>query len=693
MVLLFARPLLLTATHAAEAFQLRGYYVTFMRMPVMGLPEWKEAIDCFAEDKVNLLVLWTAGGFRSKQFPITWKYNQEHANVTNDFGRELIDYTHSKGIRVLLGFTPFGYDGVNQYPLEHPELKAKKADGSPVDQFGIHCWGWNLCPALEESQRFMREYISEMVFDFYPNADGLLVESSDYNICRCPRCGPKFYDHEFGFVKWISQRLWERKPEALIVVFPHYFTGLKVPGLDATAARQPFDSRWGLAFSPHSSHFNPELIAKARESIYWSDAPILGTPRRVAEAARTARQNGVSGFVPSMEAFSYVTQRTEGGEPGQVGLRRQAFALDTLREGRMPYRSLLARIQRFAFREFSDDPTLAFPEFEQRLGKYIFGNDATAQKVEDLLEVQRIYTFESDWYWPSPLIDPDFFAARAKQLNFPPEKLATYRAHLEKLKTIDQTYRSSGQPPERELGQLAHTVVRAWGDRSIGSVHKENEASAYATREIEGWTVQISAALLESERTATEIALELLRKQLQEIARVVPAEAVFSLRQVHLWFSPEYAGVKPKAEYHPGADWLREHGRNPAMVKNVEFTNVRQFEKEMNRMPNFVLHELAHAYHDRVLPDGFNNQEIKAAYERSKASNNYDRVERWFGNGRPNTFEPAYALSSPQEYFAESTEAFFSRNDFFPFTRDELKRHDPEMHALVERLWNTSQSK
>jgi hypothetical protein len=45
-------------------------------------------------------------------------------------------------------------------------------------------------------------------------------------------------------------------------------------------------------------------------------------------------------------------------------------------------------------------------------------------------------------------------------------------------------------------------------------------------------------------------------------------------------------------------------------------------------------------------------------------------------------------MTSPQEYFAESTEAFFSRNDFFPFTRDELKKHDPEMYELLERLWN-----
>jgi hypothetical protein len=48
----------------------------------MGLPEWKEAIDCFTADDINLLLLWTAGGFRSKKFPITWQYNRKM-----DFGR------------------------------------------------------------------------------------------------------------------------------------------------------------------------------------------------------------------------------------------------------------------------------------------------------------------------------------------------------------------------------------------------------------------------------------------------------------------------------------------------------------------------------------------------------------------------------------------------------------------------------
>ncbi|HKP36144.1 MAG TPA: DUF1553 domain-containing protein [Pyrinomonadaceae bacterium] len=209
----------------------------------------------------------------------------------------------------------------------------------------------------------------------------------------------------------------------------------------------------------------------------------------------------------------------------------------------------------------------------------------------------------------------------------------------------------------------------------------------HQTNSIEGWTVLVDERLIEEDKAATEKALALLRTQLNEIVRVVPAPAVAKLREVTLWFSPEYPGVKPKAEYHPGAGWLREHGRDPAMVKSVEFTDIRNFEAETRRMPNFTLHELAHAYHDRVLPNGFNNAEIEAAFERARASKSYDKVERWFGNGRSNTFERAYAMTDPQEYFAESTEAFFSRNDFFPFTRDELARHDPEMFRLLGRLW------
>jgi hypothetical protein len=461
---------LTTGQMAAEPFGLRGYYITFMRMPVMGLAEWKQAVDCFVEDHINTLILWTAGGFRSRKFPITWQYNAEHANVRQNFLRELIDYAHTKHIRVLLGFTPFGYDGVNRYPIEHPELKARKADGSAVDEFGIHSLGWNLCPSKPESQRFMREYIDEMVFDFYPNADGLLVESSDYGICNCPDCGPHYYEREFAFVRELSEKLWKQKPDATILVFPHYFTGAKVPGLNITAAKQPFDPRWGVIFAPHSASFDADLIAKAKTSVSWSDTTALHTPPDVAAAARTARQNGVSGFIPSLEAFSYCAARPEVGAPWIAGKRHHPFGFDPLGEGKMPYNALPVRVQRFGFRTFSHEPELKFAEFEGRLQEHFFTSDASPSAAKDLLELQRIWAYDSDWHSATPLLDPELFAEHAARLQWPPQKLADYERNLTKLRGITKRYASATEPSEREMERLASMVVDRWDSKNLSPV-------------------------------------------------------------------------------------------------------------------------------------------------------------------------------------------------------------------------------
>jgi hypothetical protein len=209
------------------------------------------------------------------------------------------------------------------------------------------------------------------------------------------------------------------------------------------------------------------------------------------------------------------------------------------------------------------------------------------------------------------------------------------------------------------------------------------------SRIIEGWTVHIRRELLADQGAATAKALELLQVQLKEIIRVVPQAAVAELQKVPLYFSPEYSGISPRAEFHPGADWLSSNGRDPVMAKGVEFTNVRVFEAETRRMPNFALHELAHAYHDRVLPESLENPLIKAAYEQAKASGKYEHVERQNSEGKK-SIDRAYALTNPAEYFAETTEAFFVRNDFFPYNNEELKKHDPEMYQLLGKLWGTT---
>jgi len=216
------------------------------------------------------------------------------------------------------------------------------------------------------------------------------------------------------------------------------------------------------------------------------------------------------------------------------------------------------------------------------------------------------------------------------------------------------------------------------------SVH--SASNIFEERQLVGWRLMVSRGLLAEHASATKKAMKLLNNQLQEIVRVVPAAAVVKLKTVPLYFSLAAPGEMPGAVYHPSADWLRNHGRNPAMAGAVEFTNVLIFPAETRRMPNFALHELAHAYHHQEITNGFQNTEIVAAFERARGSGRYDQVERQDAKGK-RTVGRAYALTNPQEYFAETTEAYFSQNDFFPFCRDELEIHDPHACQMLSRLW------
>jgi hypothetical protein len=127
--------------------------------------------------------------------------------------------------------------------------------------------------------------------------------------------------------------------------------------------------------------------------------------------------------------------------------------------------------------------------------------------------------------------------------------------------------------------------------------------------------------------------------------------------------------------YHPSAEWLRAHDMNPAKAGAVEIANPRNFLKWTKEQPWMVLHEMAHAYHHRVLKH--DHAGIKDAYARAKASGNYESVLHI--NGRK---QRHYALNNDQEFFAEASEAFFGTNDFYPFVRAELKLHDPAAFEL-----------
>jgi hypothetical protein len=207
-------------------------------------------------------------------------------------------------------------------------------------------------------------------------------------------------------------------------------------------------------------------MSKAKTTVFWSDATALHTPREVAAAALTARQHGVAGFIPSLEAFSYTPDRPEAREPWVVGKRHKPFGFDASADGKMPYNTLPVRVQRFAYRTFSQKPDAAFAEFEQQLGEHFFGRSATHAEIADLLALQRIWTYDSDWYWASPLLDPEFFGVHASRLRWSPEKLATYDQGLASLRAIADRNATANNSTAREMLRLAVSIVARCESRS-----------------------------------------------------------------------------------------------------------------------------------------------------------------------------------------------------------------------------------
>jgi hypothetical protein len=222
---------------------------------------------------------------------------------------------------------------------------------------------------------------------------------------------------------------------------------------------------------------------------------------------------------------------------------------------------------------------------------------------------------------------------------------------------------------------LAPAVGRCDADKPTALY---DATSNYEPRDMAGFTVFVNRKALAHE-AATREALQLLEEKLAEVVRILSPEHLKPLRPVRVWV--EWEQTAGAAQYHVSADWLQSHGYNPEKAGDMEISNVAHFlQWTRDAQPMMVLHELAHAYHNRVL--GSDYAGIRKAYEQAVKDKRYESVPH-VGGG----LKRAYALNNEQEYFAETTEAYFGVNDFYPFTRPELRDFDPAGYHLMEEVW------
>ncbi|HEV7281293.1 MAG TPA: metallopeptidase [Pirellulaceae bacterium] len=220
-------------------------------------------------------------------------------------------------------------------------------------------------------------------------------------------------------------------------------------------------------------------------------------------------------------------------------------------------------------------------------------------------------------------------------------------------------------------------VADAVAEEKTESFPAYERSENFVEQSLEGWTLRVHKDLREKDRELGDRALEQARSHLLQVKTRVPAKLLPRLQAVTIWLN-----VRPgePAVYHPSRGWLAEHGHNPDKAKCVEIPDANTYLRYSRDQQSILLHELAHAYHDQVL--GFDESRIRERFETAKEAGLYDSVLRTSGK-----VERHYALSNEKEFFAEMTEAFLAANDFYPFVRPELRRHDPETYDLLVEIW------
>lgn len=210
---------------------------------------------------------------------------------------------------------------------------------------------------------------------------------------------------------------------------------------------------------------------------------------------------------------------------------------------------------------------------------------------------------------------------------------------------------------------------------------------------IEGRNVYVdSVALTGPNSTRTKEALALLSSNLKLIDGLhIKKEAKAFMKKVH-FFMDWNLDHNHAANYHP-YKWSSLESDELAAKKyhGIDIININNYiNTTHSNQPYMILHELAHAYHDQVLK--YNNAKIQAAYQTAMDSGLYKNVLHF--NGRFETKERAYAAQDNVEYFGELTEAYFGRNDFYPYNRKDLLKHDSLAFELMREVWqDTSVSK
>lgn len=218
---------------------------------------------------------------------------------------------------------------------------------------------------------------------------------------------------------------------------------------------------------------------------------------------------------------------------------------------------------------------------------------------------------------------------------------------------------------------LAHVVEPNVQDQDVlnQEVYGDSEfwnIDNYEERTVEGFKVYLHLDALEDKSENTEALYEHIESSITYMRRRLPVKAFDKLVDEGVKFVVNDLCSEPRFSiaYHP--DW---YGWSEFRRKSISYCHIDSGNRGVYASPAVVIHEIAHAFHDLFIENGYDNEAIIEYFARVRDSGKFDVVNGIFTSYSSDREKAKpYMLTNHKEFFAEISEALWLRNNWEPFT-------------------------
>ena len=179
--------------------------------------------------------------------------------------------------------------------------------------------------------------------------------------------------------------------------------------------------------------------------------------------------------------------------------------------------------------------------------------------------------------------------------------------------------------------------------------------------------------------------MDVVRGELTRMSLRVPAAALDKLRGTAI--------VLTDLELCGNPNWVGCYQQGPDIYQiRLSPTNNGITYLDYATTQSVLMHELAHAFHAKHLPGGYENQCVKDLFLAAKVEGKHDEVAYHHPANNPAEHSrlwhgKPYALTNEQEFFAEMSMTYYMMGAYEPYNRSMLIEWDHATALAIQEIW------